>query len=249
MEAFEEWTGERVEKFLEDFKRLNIRPTSVLEVGGFRPTSHPLASHIGLAPVMRVGEEWPRDSEGRGMQFIAQLNLTEAPFVPEVLRDIALLTIFVGEECIERGFNPGSWELRAYPSLDGLSRVTAPPRPWRWLKGFECRWQQTEDYPSYDDDLLKLPDGYRLEDDLPEEMHGLNVHRSKVGGFASTIQYEVQFVPAIRTANGWEKGAEPPFALQIVSEEKAGLMWADNGVLYVGRRPETDEWFASCQFY
>ena len=59
----------------------------------------------------------------------------------------------------------------------------------------------------------------------------------------------LQFVSPIKTADGWQKAEEPPFALQIVSEEKAGLMWADNGVLYVGRRPETNEWFASCQFY
>ena len=213
------------------------------------PTGHPLASHIGLAPVMRMGEEWPHDSEGRAMQFVAQLNLTEAPFVPEVLRNVALLTIFVGEKCIERRFDPGSWVLRAYPSLDGLSPVTTPPQPWHWLKGFECRWQQADDYPSYDDALLRLPDGYSLEDDLPEERHSLNVHRSKVGGFASTVQHEVQFAPPIKTTDGWQKVEEPPFVLQIVSEEKARLMWADNGVLYLGRRPETNEWFASCQFY
>ena len=250
MEDFErEWTEEEVEKFLEDFRQLNGRPASILEVGGFRPTGDPLASHIGLSPVMLEDESWPHDIEGRPLQFVAQLNLTAALFVPEILKDIALLTIFVGEKCIESRFQSDSWSLRAYRSLNGLSPITVPPQPWHWLKGFECRWEYAEDYPVYDDPELKLPSGFSPEDDLPEERHELNIHRSKIGGYASTIQHEVQFVSTIRTANGWQQEVEPTFALQLISEEKAGLMWADNGVLYVGRRAGTEEWFASCQFY
>lgn len=245
----QEWSDENVERFFEDFKRLNTRFASVLEVGGFRPQGSPTASHIGLSPVMRADETWPYDSEDRPMQFVAQINLTEAPFLPEILQDIALLTVFVGERCIQQDFRPGSWELRAYMSLDGLLPVSAPSQPWHWIKGFECQWRQIEDYPSYDDEQLVLPRDYQLEDDLPEEMHGLNIRRSKIGGFASTIQHEVQFIAALKTVNGWELPTQPSFALQLISEEKAQLMWGDNGVLYIGRQPGTDEWFASCQFY
>lgn len=243
-----EFSKEEIEQFIDDFKRRNARPASVLEVGGFRPTGHPLTSHIGLSPVMRAGEQWPLDTEGRPMQFIAQLNVFEAPFVPELIRGEALLTVFVAEDCIQRRFAPGSWELRAYKSLNDLVPMKSPSQPWSWMRGFECRWRSVTDYPVYDDSQLILPESYSLEDDLPEELHGLNVRRSKIGGFASSIQHEVEFVPAMNTADGWQRGENPPFVFQIESEEKARLMWADNGTLYVGRLPGTDEWFASCQF-
>lgn len=244
-----ELAEEEAEQFIEDFKRLNARPASILEVGGFRPTGNPLVTNIGGLPVMHPDESWPTDYAGRPMQFIVQLNLTEAPFVPEILKDVALITVFVADDCIQRGFSPGSWELRAYKDLTSLVPAVTPSQPWHWVRGFECRWQEITDYPSYDDSELKLPNGYSLEDDLPEEMHGLNVRRSKIGGFASTIQHEVEFVPAVKTADGWERGENPPFVLQINSEEKSRLMWADNGTLYIGRTPGIDQWFASCQFY
>lgn len=244
-----EFSEEEVTQFLNDFKSLNVRPASVLEVGGFRPTGNPLASHIGLLPVMQPHEKWPLDSQNRPMQFIAQLNLAEAPFVPILLQDVALLTVFVAEDCIQRRFSAESWELRAYKNLGSLAPVIAPQQPWHWVRGFECRWHKVLDYPCYDDLQLRLPEGFSLEDDLPEEMHGFNVGRSKIGGFASTIQHEVEFSKAVMTAHGWERREPIPFAFQIGSEEKANLMWADNGRLYIGRLPDTEKWFASCQFY
>ncbi|WP_155299166.1 DUF1963 domain-containing protein [Deinococcus kurensis] len=244
-----EWSEEAVEQFLEEFKRLNARPASMLQVGGVMPTHRPLASHIGLRPVMRPHETWPLDTLERPMQFIAQLNLTEAPYLPEVLKQYALLTIFVAEDCIQQRFAQGSWTLRAYPTLADLIPVEAPNQPWHWMRGFECQWQMITDYPAYDDAQLRLPDGLSLEDDLPEEIHGFNVARSKVGGFASTIQHAVEFVSATQTPDDWQRDDSPPFVFQINSEEKARLMWADNGTLYVGKRTGTDEWFASCQFY
>ena len=244
-----EWSEEDAEQFIEDFKLLNARRSSILQVGGFRSTHRPLASHIGLIPVMRSDEAWPSDLHGRPMQFIAQLNLTEAPYLPTELEQDALLTLFVAEDCIQRGFAPGTWEVRTYQTLSGLEPVEVPMQPWHWMRGFECQWQLITDYPVYDDSQLVLPEGYSLDDDLPEELHGLNVRRSKIGGFASSIQHEVEFVPAVNTADGWQRGENPPFVFQIESEEKARLMWADNGTLYVGKRTGTDEWFASCQFY
>lgn len=240
----DDMTDEQVEEFMAEFRRLNVRPASILEVGGFRPTGDPLASNMALLPVMKPGEKWPHDNQNLPMQFIAQLNLTEAPYVPELLQDIALLTIFVGSRCIEEEFVRGSWELRSYGTLDGLELVAAAPRPWHWLKGFECRWKEILDYPCYDDNLMRLPAGYNLEDDLPEEIHGLNIKRSKVGGFASTIQHAVGFQALTEHSDETVN-----FVLQIDSEEKSRLMWADNGTLYIGRRLGTDQWFASCQFY
>jgi uncharacterized protein YwqG len=62
-------------------------------VGGSRPAKDPFASNFGLRPLGVPGEEWP-SANGKPLMFICQLNLTIAPFVPELLRDVALLTFF-----------------------------------------------------------------------------------------------------------------------------------------------------------
>lgn len=66
---------------IDEFKRINTRSCSVLTLGGFRPTRHPLATHFGLPPAAAPGEAWP-EIDGRPLFFVCQLNLTEAPFVP-----------------------------------------------------------------------------------------------------------------------------------------------------------------------
>ena len=79
---------------LEEYKRLNTRKASALVLGGFKPTGNPLATHFGLSPVARQGELWPL-KDGKPLFFICQFNLTECPYVPDILKDIKLLTFFI----------------------------------------------------------------------------------------------------------------------------------------------------------
>jgi hypothetical protein len=44
---------------LNDYLKVNSRQTSMLEVGGFRPTLEPSASHFGLTPLAKPEEAWP----------------------------------------------------------------------------------------------------------------------------------------------------------------------------------------------
>jgi uncharacterized protein YwqG len=104
-----------VSDLLETFTRVNTRRASVLEVGGFRPTGAPEASHFGLTPLGKPGEGYPLNAAGQPLEFICQLNLTQAPFVPEVMSDIALITFFV--DTVQRFHDPeterDSWCVRA----------------------------------------------------------------------------------------------------------------------------------------
>ena len=117
----------------------------MVQVGGFRPTLDPFASNFGMTPLARAGEAWP-EYGGKPMLFVCQLNLSNAPVVPERLADIKLITFFVEPETAalheENGHN---WVLRAYKSLDGLAPMTAPPDAPKVRKGFECRWEERVD--------------------------------------------------------------------------------------------------------
>ena len=69
--------------------------------------------------------------------------------------------------------------------------------------------------------------------------------RSKIGGYASTIQSEPWW--GIRA-----HPADPKFCAQINSEEKVGLIWGDGGTLYLARGTAAgceDQWFLDWQCF
>jgi hypothetical protein len=205
------------------YRQANTRKASVLQVGGFRPTFDSMACNFGLAPLGRPGEPWPVWNS-KPLLFVCQLNLTTAPAIPPLLSDLQLLTFFISPELgtLSRE-NGADWVLRAYPSVEGLLRIAAPADAPKVKKGFECRWEECEDHPNHDDPEIVAPPGARR----PRSGFD-NVARTKIGGYASTIQSEPWWG---HTAHP----AEPKYCLQINSEEKAGAIWGDGGTIYLAR--------------
>ena len=171
----------------------------------------------------------------------SDLNLTAAPVVPALLADISLITFFVK---VKRGGlhreNGADWCLRAYPSLDGLAPVAAPASAPALKRGFECRWEACDDHPNHDDPDLVVPAGLDVS-----EIETDNVARTKIGGYASTIQSEPWW--------GYdEHPSDPAYCFQINSEEKAGLFWGDGGTVYLARGTAAgceNEWFLDWQCF
>jgi hypothetical protein len=124
---------------------MSERKTSVVHVGGFRPTLDPFATNFGMKPLGLPGERWP-ESGGKPMMFVCQLNLTTAPVLPARLEDIKLITFFVVPETATMDEeNGGNWCLRAYKTLDVLAPMAAPRDAAKLKKGFECRWEKNSD--------------------------------------------------------------------------------------------------------
>ncbi len=122
---------------------MSKRKTSVVQVGGFRPTLDPFATNFGMTALGMPGDVWPQ-SGGKPMMFVCQLNLTQAPVIPARLEDIKLVTFFVEPETAALSEeNGGNWMLRAYRSLDGLTPMPVPPDAPKVRKGFECRWEES----------------------------------------------------------------------------------------------------------
>ena len=222
------------------FNKLNTRKTSVVRVGGFRPTGDPLASHFGLRPVAAPGENWPACGD-QPLQFICQLNLTAAPARPSILQDIHLVTFFVHTGDVKLGRENGeNWRLRTYKSLDGLTALHRPSDAAALKRGFECRWEALEDHPNYDDPEKVLPEGF---DDSDVDLENLDC--TKLGGYASSIQSEPWW-------GREDHPARPSFCLQVASEEKIGLNLVDGGIVYLARGTAAgceDRWFLDLQFY
>ena len=221
---------------LNEYKKLNLRKASILNAGGSRPTGDPFASHMGLRPLALPGEAWP-SFEGEPLMLVCQMNLTNAPSVPELLKDVKLITFYANPETEEWPEEGGTeWVVRTYNSLDGLAPMTPPAV----RKGFECSWRDCEDYPSIDDPDRVVPDDF---DDSELEVE--SVHRTKIGGWASNIQSEPWWEYS-------EHAAAPKYCFQVASEEKAGLVWGDGGTLYLGRGTAPgceNQWFLDWQCY
>jgi len=223
---------------MDGIRLANLRKASCVSLGGVSASGDPLASNFRLAAVGRPGEEWP-SHDGEPLMFVCQLNLTTAPAVPPLLEGVSLVTFFVGED---PGFwgeqNGDGWCLRAYGSTDGLVPLAAPEGATDTEQGLGCSWEECDDFPCYDDSGLVIPEGA----DRPEGDLG-NVHRTKIGGWPSTIQSEPWW--------GYrEHPAAPQFCLQVDSEDEVGLMWGDAGTIYIARGTapgHTDEWFLDWQ--
>ncbi|HLK61935.1 MAG TPA: DUF1963 domain-containing protein [Bryobacteraceae bacterium] len=226
--------------YLEEFARLNARPASALQIGGFRPTNNISTSNFGRKPLALAGEKWPT-WKGSPLLFVCQLNLTKAPVVPELLQDIKLMTFFVSPQGgpLQRE-NGKDWRLRAYKSLLNLVPLAPPDGAGRLDRGCECQWEECVDYPTADDPEMRVPQGYE-----PAELELENLRRTKIGGYPSHIQSELWWDLRAHPAN-------PQFCCQIDSEEKVGLQWGDRGMVYLGRGTApgcSDRWFLDWQCY
>lgn len=224
----------------EEYRQRNTRVASVLNIGGFRPTLSILATNICRAPGGLPNETWPAIAS-KPLAFVCQINLTTAPAVPDLLQNIALLTFFVSPEDVELGRENGSgWVLRAYKSLEGLTALVRPPDAPHLGKAFECAWEKVEDHPNYDDSECVTVPGARA----PRKNFD-NVARTKIGGYASTIQ-------SVPWWGDDPHPARPRFCLQINSEEKAQIGWGDAGTLYIARGTTSgteDQWFLDWQCF
>ncbi|MHC4215722.1 MAG: DUF1963 domain-containing protein [Planctomycetota bacterium] len=229
------------EVMLEEIKRQLRRKASRMILGGFRPSEDPFVSWFGRVRVARPDEAWP-EHEGNIMAPLCQMNLLELPYVPEKLRDIALITLFIDPEDLPIGkANGRGWELRAYRSLDGLVETVEPDYEGA-IKPFPIRWELIEeDYPCLEDIPIELQS--KIEGDCDERFE--NSACSKVGGWPSIIQGEVDWGPKNLMPGDME------FVLQINSEEKAEWIWGDEGIGYFGLGSwfGKDEWALDWQCF
>lgn len=216
------------------------RSASRIVIGGFPPPESLQASWFGRVLLARPGEEWPQH-QGKPMLALCQLNLTEAPFVPQNLADIRLITVFISAgELPDDTENGDGWELRAYPTLEGLAPIETPPLENR-IKSFPIRWELIEkDYPCYEDVPFDLPD--EMWDDYSDLFE--NCDASKIGGWPSLVQSEIYW-----TMYG-KHPADPEYAFQITSERRLNWQWGDSGNGYFGRgKKKKDVWALNWQCY
>lgn len=227
---------------VDDIKKNLAKKAVVFQTGGIRPTKALLESWIGCVCWKMPDEILPVDKEGKEMQPIATLFLKDLPHVPEYLKEIELLTVFLSEDICGHHENADEYfHIRTYKTLEGLEHCD-----WKAsiMKAFPLVPKLVEqDYPMWDDEdfpgdlfeeILRLEEEEDLEyyEDIAEEQY--YVH--KVGGYPAFIQ-----------AGGSPIGYE--FAFQISSDEKACFNFVDNGRLYFFYNKDAQNWKLHYDFY
>ena len=166
---------------------------------------------------------------------LIQIRVSELPFVPGQLQNVALLVLF--HNLHEHPFdlpNGQGWLIREYTDLNDLKPLPGVSTPYR---PFPIRWSRVEnDAPGWEDaadliDMSAVNSDESATDFFFNEFERYSC--TKVGGSPTEIQHGVGL---------------DDYVFQVGSEEKVKWMWADNGIGYFFRS-SNGEWRWSCQFY
>lgn len=215
-----------------------------------KPTSNK-SSCMGTVIVGSPDEKWPLYNE-KPMIGICQINLKEAPYVPQDLSDIAFVALFMArnekDEYIDiptEDEKKEKWIIRAYKSLDELVPYKdAPPQPV-YLRVCAVKYEVIDDHPGHYEDIYQISNEKNLSFDwermLTDELEklegnlGNKIYGTKIGGYAAPIQD-----PILR-----------PIAFQIGSEKDVNLNWVDNGCVYIWRNDSESltDWEIYIDFY
>lgn len=207
----------------------------------------PFASMFGAVRLSRGGEVWPA-CEGVPLWPLCQINLTQAPFVPDALRDLALITIYISEKdaiAPTRVINTAdpdpaaTWALRAYPTLEALT-IPKSPMHKSPLSARLGEWgAQTADYPNHDMAGAVVDTGTV---DVYAYDWARTVQATKLGGWPGTLQSEPWW-DYKTTEDTWD------FVMQIENEPKAGWNgWGDGAACLARSRERPHLWAIDVQF-
>ncbi|OCA69028.1 hypothetical protein BBI01_17610 [Chryseobacterium artocarpi] len=240
-----------MDKRIQEIKDKIERPATEFFTGGFRPLNVLEESWIGRVFAYAEHEEIPLDKNGDPMMPLIQFYLPNQPFVPELIKDKKLITVFISQNFPEMLEKMGDhWLIREYDDLENII-IKDLQSPVSYLKPFPLRSElYPKDAPVWDGGGIEDID-YRLISDIVKlEREGLfnsyyniikHCYSTKLGGYPSFCQ------PGIGFKDGFGEGFE--FIFQVSSDGKAQLNVIDSGSFMFAKNKETGEWSLYYDFY
>ncbi|WP_299137091.1 YwqG family protein [uncultured Tenacibaculum sp.] len=238
---FDKYRKELNELNLESFSDLEnlvkplIRQTTKLEI---QPASRPpensqLESHFGGNPYFEKGEEWPKGKNGKHLEFIFQVFNSPGLELP---KSIELVQFFYDWEEFPWDTNDNGWLVKTYKQVEkGKTEFIA--KPVEKSKFCKIEFKQTKTLPDWEgvdlfgNNASKL--SCVLNEDEPWDSYDQIVtklieeqdYQSQLGGYPKWVQGE--------STPKDNEGNPMRLLFQIDSEDNAGLMWGDVGLIYV----------------
>lgn len=193
-----------------------------------------LQSHFGGQPYFEEGEHWPKSKAGQHLSFVFQAFNTGEMHLPENIKLIQFYYDF--QECPWSSEDDG-WLVKVYEELHSEKVILIEkPKDLETTKFCQITFEKAKSLPdwegldSYSQEISDLV--CEINDDEPweeysklvQKLTGQEDYRSQFGGYPQWVQGE---------STPEDKEGKPfDLLFQIDSEDNAGLMWGDVGLVY-----------------
>lgn len=234
-----------IQNKIKEIKNKLAKPITQFETGGFQPTNDKKTNWIGRVFLCKPNEAQPvMDKNGHPLYPLAQFYLPHLPYVPEQLKNIAWLTIFMAEDFPEiNSFNGEGWLIREYTADEELIEYEFPqhknlPKPFPLNPQY-----QAIDFPLWDGGGIPSDieeEICELEDDEREDNECLDYYEDIVGDDHSYLHKFGGYPSYCQSGMGtiFENNCE--FMFQISSDNKASFNVIDGGSLMFARNKKGD---------
>jgi uncharacterized protein YwqG len=205
------------------------------------PSDSQLLSHFGGQPYFEEGGKWFKSESGRYMEFIFQIFNSDELVLP---KSIKLVQFFYDLEEFPWDTKDDGWYIKIYETLN-VNKLKKIPKPVELEESKYCEmaFKSVESLPDwegihlYENRTVKI--ACALNDDEPweaydkvvEKLIGEQDYQSQLGGYPRWVQGE----STPKNSNG----DYMKLLFQIDSEDNAGLMWGDVGLVYAFYDEET----------
>lgn len=199
------------------------------------PENSQLNSHFGGHPYFEKGEDWPTSSSGKHMDFIFQIFNKPGINLPD---SIALIQFYYDWEESAWDTCDNGWKLKIYKNLNYDKQIfIEKPIDLRRAKYCEITFKEVQTLPDWEgidkfsaeasnlSCVLNEDKPWYSYDKAVSKLVGEQNYQSQLGGYPNWVQGESTPID--------DNGDPLKLLFQIDSEDNAGLMWGDVGLIYV----------------
>ncbi|AFM04724.1 hypothetical protein Fleli_2352 [Bernardetia litoralis DSM 6794] len=237
---------------LENLVKPIIRTATKIEVlkASRPPESSQLISHFGGQPYFEKGELWPTSKKGKNLEFIFQVFNSNDLQLP---KSIELIQFYYDWDEFPWDTSNNGWLVKIYKKIEkeNIAFIDKPSELER-SKYCEIKFSSTKSLPDWEGIDLHCYNASKLScvldedepwgnyDQIVTKLIGEQDYQSQLGGYPKWVQGE-------STPKDIE-GNSMKLLFQIDSEDNAGLMWGDVGLIYVfyDEKSEKTEFTLQC---
>jgi uncharacterized protein YwqG len=222
---------------LENLVKPIIRTATKLEISSASrpPENSQLISHFGGQPYFEKRELWPKSKNGKNLGFIFQVFNSTDLQLPE---SIELIQFYYDWDEFPWDTSNDGWFVKIYKKIEkeNIEFIDKPSELER-SKYCEIKFSSTKSLPDWEGIDLYCNNASKLScvldedepwdsyDQIVTKLIGEQDYQSQLGGYPRWVQGES--TPKDNEDNSMK------LLFQIDSEDNAGLMWGDVGLIYV----------------
>ncbi|EMY3479102.1 DUF1963 domain-containing protein [Flavobacterium psychrophilum] len=193
-----------------------------------------LKSQFGGEPYFEIGENWPQSKNGVNLSYVFQIYISSEFELP---KNIKLIQFFYDFEEMPWSTEDDGWFVKIYEELnpEKITKLNKPNEQEN-IDYCEIKFEKVKSLPDWEgidehnkavaDFISELnnEEPYETYDEIVKELTGQDDYQSQIGGYPKWLQGE-------NTPQN-EKGENLKLLIEMDSQDDAGIMWGDSGLLY-----------------